>query len=361
MITSATPRLLCINPFGIGDVLFTTPVIASFKAAYPKSFIGYWCNERVAPLLRYNPAVGKVFALSRGDLKRRAATSPAKAVAGLWGLVRGIKRERFDLVFDFSLDHRYSLLAKLLGIKYRIGFDYKGRGRFLTTALPLAGYQDRHVVDYYLELLQCCGFPVVDRQLHLSVPQGHLLASRRLLHRAGLTTDRPVVGICPGAGASWGKDAGIKHWPAESFARLAERLLQERGCQVVLLGDAAEKPLTEAIAAKMSCKVANLAGQLTLEEFVAVVSSLSLLVANDGGPLHIAVARGVATLSFFGPVDEKVYGPYPASAAHRVMTSQVDCRPCYRNFRLAACRKQRACLTGITVEQAFSAAAELLQ
>ena len=44
-------RFLIINPFGIGDVLFTTPAIRAIKKACPQGYIAYWCNERVAPIL----------------------------------------------------------------------------------------------------------------------------------------------------------------------------------------------------------------------------------------------------------------------------------------------------------------------
>ena len=42
-------KVLIINPFGIGDVLFTTPVIRAVKEYDPHAFVGYWCNERVKP------------------------------------------------------------------------------------------------------------------------------------------------------------------------------------------------------------------------------------------------------------------------------------------------------------------------
>ena len=63
-------KFLIINPFGIGDCLFTTPVISALKEKYPNSFIGYWCNERVSDLLKNDPRIDKVFELSRGDIKR---------------------------------------------------------------------------------------------------------------------------------------------------------------------------------------------------------------------------------------------------------------------------------------------------
>ncbi len=147
-------KFLIINPFGVGDVLFTTPVITSLKDKYPDSTIGYWCNERVKDIFADDPNIDKIFALSRGDLKRTYGNSRLEGIKRFLWLAFSIKKEKFDVVLDFSLDHRYSLLAKLLGIKKRIGFNYKNRGRFLTDKIDIDGYEDKHVVEYYLDLLK---------------------------------------------------------------------------------------------------------------------------------------------------------------------------------------------------------------
>ncbi|MCM8827457.1 MAG: hypothetical protein NC904_08100 [Candidatus Omnitrophica bacterium] len=63
-------KILIINPFGIDDVLFTTPLIRTIKEFSPETFLGYWCNERVSPILLNNPFIDRVFPLGRGDLKK---------------------------------------------------------------------------------------------------------------------------------------------------------------------------------------------------------------------------------------------------------------------------------------------------
>jgi ADP-heptose:LPS heptosyltransferase len=72
------------------------------------------------------------------------------------------------------------------------------------------------------------------------------------------------------------------------------------------------------------------------------------MIVNDGGPLHVAVAAGVQTVSIFGPVDENVYGPYPIGS-HIVIKKEIACRPCYQRFRKAVCG-HISCLSQITVE-----------
>ncbi|MDP2927658.1 MAG: lipopolysaccharide heptosyltransferase II [Candidatus Omnitrophota bacterium] len=353
-------KILIINPFGIGDVLFTTPVIKALKRQHPDSFIGYWSNLRVKPILENNPQINKVFALSRGDLKKIYQESFFK---GLWSAIRliwEIKKEHFDICLDFSLDHRYSLLAKIIGIRKRIGFNYKGRGRFLTERVDLDGYHDKHVVEYYLELLKFLNIPVNDKNLFLTVLLNDELKAKNILASVGIEETDCVISIFPGAGGSWGKDAAIKHWPALKFAQVANKLIDKCGAKVVILGDESERKIAEVIVHAMVNKPIDLVGKTSLEILPAVIKNCNLLITNDGGPMHMAAALGVKTVSIFGPVSELVYGPYPENRNHVVLKWDMDCRPCYKNFRMPACEKDRECLRQVSVDAVFDAAARLL-
>ena len=353
-------KFLIVNPFGIGDVLFTTPVIRALKEHYPDSFIGYWSNSRVKPILESNPQINKIFAFSRGDLKKVFQESFLK---GLWSGIKlscEIKKEHFDICFDFSLDYRYSLFTKIIGIKQRIGFNYKGRGRFLTTRVDLDSYRDKHMVEYYLELLKLLSIPVQDKNLNLAVPLNRELKAKDILASAGIEENDLVIGIAPGAGGSWGKDAPYKHWPALKFAQLADKLIAQFKAKVVILGDESERGILEVILCAMRNKPIDLVGKTSLDILPAVIKNCNLLITNDGGPMHLAVALGVRSVSIFGPVSELIYGPFPSSDQHLVLKWDMPCRPCYQDFRLSVCDKDKECLKQVTVDMAFDAAARLL-
>ncbi len=353
-------KFLIINPFGIGDILFTTPVIRAIRQEYPDSYIGYWCNQRVKPLLESNPRINKLFALSRGDLKKIYRES---FLAGLWNTLQlawQIKGGNFNICFDFSLDHRYSLLAKIIGIRKRIGFNYKGRGRFLTDKIDISGYSDKHAVEYYLDLLRVLGIEAKDKSLELLVSSSVEAKARNFLAARGIEKNDLVVGVAAGAGGSWGKDAGYKHWPALKFAQTADKLISELKAKVVILGDETEQPISDVIINAMRNKPVDLTGRVKLEALPAVIKSFNLLISNDGGPMHMAVALGVKTVSIFGPVSELVYGPYPEHINHVVLKWDMQCRPCYKNFRLEPCDKDKECLKSISVEEVFAAACALL-
>jgi len=353
-------RFLLVNPFGIGDVLFTTPVARAIRDAYPAGFLGYWCNQRVAPMLQYNPDIDTAFGVSRGDLKKTWSESKIKGITDFYGLLRQLKTGHYDAAIDFSLDCRYSLLAQLAGIKRRIGFDYKKRGRFLTDKLALDGYSGKHVVDYYLELLKFLEVEPRSRQLYLYTGQQEQSQSKKFLEYHGIHEQEAVIGIAPGAGASWGEDAARKHWPAARFAQIADRIIDELKVKVVLLGDASERTIADVIIYSMKQKPIDMVGKTSLAQLAALIQRLRILLTNDGGPLHMAVALGVRTVSIFGPVDEKVYGPYPPSEKHTVLKAGLECRPCYEQFRLKPCDKEKECITLIDTAEVFEALRRLL-
>ncbi|PIQ87581.1 MAG: lipopolysaccharide heptosyltransferase II [Candidatus Omnitrophica bacterium CG11_big_fil_rev_8_21_14_0_20_43_6] len=353
-------KFLVINPFGIGDVLFTTPAIKALKRQYPDSFIGYWSNLRIKPILESNPQINRVFALSRGDLKKIYQDSFFK---GLWTalkLIWEIKKAHFDICLDFSLDHRYSLVAKMAGIKRRLGFNYKDRGRFLTDRVDLEGYHDKHVVEYYAELLKFLNVPVDDKNLFLTVLPNDESKARNILASVGIEETDCVIGIFPGAGGSWGKDAAIKHWPPLKFAQVAGKLIQQCAAKVIILGDESEREIAQVIVHAMAKKPIDLVGKTGLEILPGVIKNCNLLITNDGGPMHMAAALGIKSISVFGPVSELVYGPYPVSQKHIVLKSDLGCRPCYENFRMEVCDKDRECLKRVSVDEVFEAAVKLL-
>lgn len=250
-------------------------------------------------------------------------------------------------------------MAKLLGIRKRVGFNYKNRARFLTEKIDIEGYNEKHVAEYYLSLLKLFNITPRSKHLEVFVSAANRSKIRNILSRQGISPGELVVGLGCGAGASWGTQASYKHWPTIRFAQLADRIIEELKAKVIILGDELERPIVEAIIGMMKHKPIDMVGKTTLEELLAVMENLKILVTNDGGPLHMAVALGVATVSLFGPVDENIYGPFPAGREHIVVKPEIPCRPCYRNFKLPVCKVDRECMKSISADEVFAAVKEV--
>ena len=358
MPSSPIKKILVVNIFGIGDVLFTTPLLRNIKKNIPDAVIGYIANRRAEAVLKNNPYINNLYIYERDEFQAISRQSKRLFLKRGWEFLNLIRKEKYDLLIDLSLNRGVGLWAWVAGIPQRVGFNYKKRGLFLTKKIKFAGYEDRHVVEYYLGLLEELGWKVDPAPMDLPITQEDELWADFFLRQQGSPADDPKIAIVPGGGASWGKDAVYKRWPAEKYAQLADKIFANLKTPIILLGDEKERGLCEQIADLMKHKVIMACGQTTIGQCSALFKQCALAVVNDGGPLHIAVASGIPTIAIFGPVNENVYGPYPR-ANHFVVTHDIACRPCYHQFRRASC-DHLSCLNNIEVNDVFQKVNEAL-
>jgi lipopolysaccharide heptosyltransferase II len=354
-------KILIINPFGIGDVLFTTPIIHTLKDAFSGAKIGYLCNRRASPILENNPFIDYVFIYERDEFQTIKEESYFAWLSSMAGFLHQIKKERFEIALDFSLNTQYSFFSWYAGIKTRVGYNYKRRGLFLTQYIKLQGYKDKHIVDYYAGLLKYFSLDLKYSNLELYLSEEDKRKINEILAKEHIEDNDLLVGVIPGAGASWGRDSYLKHWPTESFSGLADKVIESYGAKIIIMGDSSEKKNAKEMASLMRHKAFDFSGRTKVSELAALINRTHLVITNDGGPLHIASALGKKTVSFFGPVDPRVYGPYPADESrHIVLRRDLSCSPCYVNFRISPCRRNKECLKALDVKEAFEAVKSLL-
>ncbi|HOD12663.1 MAG TPA: glycosyltransferase family 9 protein [Candidatus Omnitrophota bacterium] len=351
-------RILIVNIFGIGDVLFATPLARNIKLALPQARIDFVCNKRAEAVVKTNKDIQNVYVYERDDLVGMWKADKKQCVCSVWDLFRTVKNTRYDAMIDLSLSPQAGFFALMAGIRERIGFDYRGRGFWLTQKIKLAGYEGKPVADFYLDLLEKMGIRVQERKLLLDVQAEDHAWAENFLRAQGVNSRDTLVACIPGGGASWGKAAGYKRWPAQRYAKLADKIIEKSHAKIILIGDALEEILCEEVMQQMVSPCIKVLGKTSLGQFAALLSRCRLAIVNDGGPLHVAVAVGVPTVSIFGPVDEKVYGPYP-SQGHHTVTASVLCRPCYRRFRVAEC-SHRQCIKRISVDDVLSRIGEII-
>lgn len=351
-------KILIVNIFGIGDVLFTTPLINNLKYYFPDCRISYLANRRTAPFLKDSPKLDQVFIYERDDYVALRKQSQLRFFQKLRADIKELKKQQFDLVIDLSLNGSVSFLMWLAGIKERLGFNYKKRSAFLNHSIELKGYEDRHVVEYYLDFLKEFQLDIKFRELELHIkPEDHSWA-QEFLKKTIKQPKKWLIGLVPGGGASWGKEAVYKRWSSEKYAKLADKIIEKFPADIILLGDQSEKELCSQVAQTMQHPSYSACGETSVGQFAALMQLCQINIVNDGGPLHIAVAAGAQTVSIFGPVDEVVYGPYPPGK-HSVVTKELACRPCYRRFRMAQCN-HISCLGLIQVEDVLDKVKEIL-
>lgn len=350
-------KILIVNPYGIGDVLFTTPLISNLKDEYPESRIGFVVGSRTREIVDSNDMVDDVYVFDKGYFDN---LNFFYAFRYLINFCRPIRKAGYEVLFDLSNSSQYGLIEKFfLNIPRRIGFDYKNRGRYLTDKIKIRGFSDKHVVEYYLSLLKFAGIEAKKKSLSFPLEKSIIEKVSKYLAGKSIEEDDLLITLVPAGGSSWGENSFLKQWPQEKYAQLADKLIQEFKAKIIIAGARDDINLCEAVEKKMRSDKAAIITNFTLSEFAALCNLSDFVVCNDGGPLHIAVSQKTPTLSFFGPVDQKVYGPYDFSGKHVVLSGDIACRPCYINFRLKDC-KSRECLNLITADRALSLIRPLL-
>ena len=361
----APRRILVRGVNWLGDAVMTAPALIRLREAHPQAFLALLAHEKLADLWRHHPAVHQVLATKAGE--------------GLWAISRRLRGQDFDTALVLPNSPRSALEVWLAGIPRRVGFARPWRSLFLTQAVPpLPGcvrMQKRsrrdirrriadglppepypagsHQIFHYLHLAGALGAstdPLAPCLFLTPEERGPL--GTQLFERAGGRgrSDTLWLGLTPGA-----EYGGAKRWPAERFIRAANAISDRTGCRWMIFGGAKERPLAEAIRARVP-SAASLCGQTTLRELMIGLARCRLLLTNDTGPMHLAAAVGTPVVALFGSTSPELTGPgLPGGKEHGLLRSPVACAPCF----LRECPVDFRCMNNLTVEAVVEAVVQL--
>jgi heptosyltransferase-2 len=216
----------------------------------------------------------------------------------------------------------------------------------------------RHEVFYYLYLIgevekRVLGRDTVSRaipDISLPISEERRSAARSRLSELGISTDQKVIAL--GAGSA---NSLAKRWPAGRFAELSDRLQNELGAAVILLGSPDEADVNGEVVKLGDKALIDLSGKTELDEAVALLSVSDLMITNDMGLAHVSPAVGTPTIVLFGPTDPETTRPFSENA--EVIRNLVECSPCTHRI----CPIDHRCMTGISVDAVFETAAGVLK
>jgi heptosyltransferase-2 len=374
-------RVLIVHPYGIGDLLFVTPVMRALRLIPTVETVDLLLGSRTREVVEHNPHVDDIFVMDKDRAHRQTGLENLR---DCWELGRKLRAKHYDLILDYSLRREHAFFGRFfLGIPRCAGFAYKKRAIFHNIRYPLPeAFWKRHAVDFYCDLAEAAGIPVEDRFLEYYFPTPSGLVEAEVAEKLKLLPER-FLAVSPGGGDSWGKEASFKRWPVKYFAELIKKLQVERGLHgVAILGSRSERALCEELQAMINSHSPSkelkvngtspgnllgkengsqgkppsvvLAGETRLAQTAMVLKKSALFLGNDGGLVHLAHALHVPLIAFYGPVPPEVYGPYPPSPdAIAVFKRSLECRPCYYKFRYNKECPTIACLKDLLPEEAF--------
>jgi heptosyltransferase-2 len=326
-------RILVRAPNWAGDLVMATPGFRALRAGRPAAHLAVQLPSALAPLLDGSPWFDERLPLASG----RDPGALAREAAAL-------RRGRFDVGLCLPDSFSSALRMRAGGVRRVIGYATQGRSLLLHERLraPEAPVpREQHV----LGLVAALGAPARGRELELFTTDDEETRAGRLLAEAGIAHGETLALLAPGA--SYGPS---KLWPADSFARVGDALAAD-GARVAIVGAPHEAALAARVAAAMTEPATLWAGRLDLGAFKAVVRRARVLVCNDAGARHVAVAFGVPVVAMFGPTSIEKTG-WNLERVHTLAADGVSCRPCY----LRRCPIDHRCMTRIAPERVIQAA-----
>jgi lipopolysaccharide heptosyltransferase II len=351
-----TPRgvrkLLVVKPAALGDVLLATPALSALRRAFPTAALTLAVGRWSKPAVEGNPDVDEILDCGSFGTPGRYGWRETLRFA------RAIGTRGFDLAVVLDRAPRVALAPCLAGIPHRAGIDSGGRGFALTVRVPWE--RPRHEADLMLDVVRALGVDAGAPPLKFVPGEEHYRFADRVLEEWGLAGRYPLVIVHPGGASNPGMVMPEKRWPAPRFAAVADRLVEEMGAKVVIVGHGADAPLARQMRLSMRHPAVDLVGQTaSFGQLAALLQRSHLYVGNNSSPLHLAEAVGTPVVGIFGPTDPAMFGPFRGAGVGLVDASACSQTTRFTPGPLTSCPNCR-CIERVTVDQAVAAAAKVL-
>ena len=341
--------ILLIRLDNLGDVLLTTPAVRSLRQRFPHARITMVVKEWALEAVKNNPHIDHIIIFNPFWTIPKGERTKTAGVAGIYRLVRRLRRERFDLAIDFKGDFRNILIAYLLGAKRRISYGIRGGGFLLTDIVPYQ--QGIHEIDKNLRLLVPLGINSDGSHMELYLNSGDVTKAEQIIGQEGIDLRRRTLALHHGGASHY------KRWGMEKFIILARRLTKDNYTNVLIFGGPYEgKPFRSG---EKPEKGIFLMPDMTICQMAAAFQRCDLLVCNDSGPMHVGIAVGTPTVAIFGPTFANRFGPKHLNK-NKVVRSSLPCSPCWHPDTSIGCREVN-CLKGVAVDEVMAAIEELVQ
>lgn len=316
-------KILIITPPRIGDVALILKSLKSLKDSYPEQGIHILANDYTKNLVSLVYSKYRIHVLKKGFLET-------------YSLLKKLRGCKFDICIDLNFDYhiKTAVIARLTA-EYTIGYDISGRGYLFDMSLP-APDESVHAMNIFKEPLKLVFRDLSDAQkIDISLPEALKQNINNRLINIDVSADGTLILIHPGA-HHW-----TQQWPSEYFAETADRIIENNKVKLVFAGGQNEKGLIDGIISLMKNKPTASFTDLSIQELAGLIDRANLMICNNSGPLHIAVALNTPTISFMGPTIKHRW--MPLGDIHRVLRMDdlpcIDCNSGYCKIKTHDCMR----------------------
>ena len=364
-----TPRNILVLAEGqLGDLLLLAPALRLIKDGLPDSRSTVLILQRrgrqrqesteadpvrdadpqgTASVLLGNSSADRVVELQRYFLK---SLQGIRRLRGESGVVRWLRSQKFDAVLCTFPEDRFAMLAYVSGAKIRVG-QRQQRLHWLLNRTPDIQKSETGVLEYYCGLARALGAEGESPRTEFAVSPEAMQWARECIAVQCGEEPAPVV-IHPGASGDY------KIWPPERFAALVDRL-HAQDIPVLLCGGEGDREVVQLIRSRVHHTLSVVITEGSLQRLAGVFAQSALVVSNDSGPRHLAIAVGAKTLAFFRQYHNREWNVYAETDGCRILRGKETCTACPTGLcadRVPPGEQYGShCVRMITVDQAVTA------
>lgn len=345
-------RVLFVKLSEMGALVLAAPAFDEARRTFPNARVELLCFESNAEIARLAGGFTDDELLTVDD------GSLGSTLGGLIGVVRALRRRRYDVVIDLEYFSRVgALLSGLSAAAVRVGFHrFEAEGLYCgdlyTHRTSFNTYQ--HIATSMVGLVRAAhadpeAVPLLKERLpppsELVFPRFEPTPDDRarldtLLDARSVPASAPIVVVNPNSSDL----LPLRRWPEERFVELCLGLLERRSdVWLVLTGTDDERALGERILAAVraraedTARCVSLIGATSLRDLLTLFTRASVLVSADSGPPHFAAMTDIRGVTLFGPETPDLYGP--VTARNTAVSLRLACSPCIHawNRRVSAC------------------------
>lgn len=316
----------------MGDLVQSTSSITGLRKKYPNACITLMVTSAFEEFSKKIPCINKRVVF---DIKQFMDRVDKKHM--LWvdvyryleSILNDLKDRKYDLLINLSHSKLSAFMILYLKIKNMRGFgcDENGDRITLDPWMQYFGIEpfNRELNPFNLVEIftRSVGVAPEENPIRLSNKHDDIESMSKFFEIGGINSEELLIGIQAGSSLEG------RRWSPESFAKIADGLVETLGAKIILLGVDSEKKLSEKILslAKYKDGITDLTGQTNVDQLTALVSRCSYLITNDTGTMHVAAAVGTTIIGLFF-AHAHPYETAPYSPGHLIFQARIPCAPC---------------------------------
>jgi len=316
----------------MGDLVQSTSSIAGLRKQYPDACITLMVTSAFEEFSKKIPCIDKrvVFDINqfvgKEDKKQMLWVDVYKYIENI---LNELKDSKYDLLINLSHSKLSAFMILYLKIKNIRGFGCDENGDRITMDpwMQYFGIEpfNRQLNPFNLVEIftRSAGVAPEENPINLLNKDDDIELISKFFEVNSVNSEDLLIGIQAGSSLEG------RRWPPESFAKIADGLVESLGAKVILLGVNSEKKLSEKIIsfAKHKHAITDLTGKTNIDQLTALVSRFSYLITNDTGTMHVAAALGTTIIGLFF-AHAYPYETAPYSPGHLIFQARIPCAPC---------------------------------